>query len=145
MDYLAEYRRFLEEEKHSSDNTVSSYLRDVHQYSQWLETEALFPEQAARVDIERYIRHLTSLGKSNATVIRSLASLKSFYSFLQGRGVVSANPAKGITLEKEARKLPQILTGKEVELFLEQPDPHDAKGCRDKAMLELLYATGIRV
>lgn len=145
MDYLAEYRRFLEEEKHSSDNTVSSYLRDVHQYSQWLETEALFLEQAARGDIERYIRHLTSLGKSNATVIRSLASLKSFYSFLQGRGVVSANPAKGITLEKEARKLPQILTGKEVELFLEQPDPHDAKGCRDKAMLELLYATGIRV
>ena len=145
MDYLAEYRRFLEEEKHSSDNTVSSYLRDVHQYSQWLETEALFLEQAARGDIERYIRHLTSLGKSNATVIRSLASLKSFYSFLQGRGMVSANPAKGITLEKEARKLPQILTGKEVELFLEQPDPHDAKGCRDKAMLELLYATGIRV
>lgn len=55
------------------------------------------------------------------------------------------NPAKGVALEKVERKLPQILTSKEVELFLEQPDPRDAKGCRDKAMLELLYATGIRV
>ena len=80
-----------------------------------------------------------------ATVTRSLASLKSFYSYLIAEGRVSVNPARGLAPAKVERKLPHILTSKEVELFLEQPDASDAKGCRDRAMLELLYATGIRV
>jgi len=145
MDLLYNYQHFLVAEKHSSNNTVSSYMRDLHQYSTWLNREKLSIEKATRADVDRYTRYLSSLGKSNATVTRSLASLKSFYAYLQGNQIVSVNPAKGLTLEKVERKLPQILTSKEVELFLEQPDPKDAKGCRDKAMLELLYATGIRV
>ena len=88
---------------------------------------------------------MTAHGKSAATVTRSQASLKSFYSWLMEIGQVSENPARGLTQTKVERKLPHILTSREVELFLEQPDPTDAKGCRDKAMLELLYATGIRV
>ena len=79
-----------------------------------------------------------------ATVTRSLASLKSFYTYLMGKGLVAVNPARGLSPARVERKLPHILTSKEVELFLEQPDPSDAKGCRDRAMLELLYATGIR-
>ena len=74
-----------------------------------------------------------------------MASLKSFYSYMLAVHNVPANPAKGFTPSKLERKLPQILTGKEVDLFLDQPDVSDAKGCRDKAMLEVLYATGIRV
>lgn len=62
-----------------------------------------------------------------------------------GKGLVAVNPARGLSPARVERKLPHILTSKEVELFLEQPDPSDAKGCRDRAMLELLYATGIRV
>lgn len=145
MDLMAEYRAFLSGEKHSSDNTVSSYLRDLQQYLRWMESEALAPEKATQTDVERYTRYLLSLGKSVATVTRALAALKSFYVYLMSVGAVSKNPARGLTLEKVERKLPQILTSKEVELFLEQPDARDAKGCRDKAMLELLYATGIRV
>lgn len=145
MDLLTGYQRFLVEEKGASNNTVSSYLRDVTQYFQWLSSEKLSPETAAQSDVDRYTKYLLSLGKTISTVTRSLASLKSFYSYLMGEGIVTVNPAKGLTLEKVERKLPQILTSKEVELFLEQPDPRDAKGCRDKAMLELLYATGIRV
>lgn len=145
MDQLTGYRNFLVEEKGSSENTVSSYLRDVTQYFHWLNSEDLLPEDATQADVDHYTKYLLSLGKTVSTVTRSLASLKSFYSYLMGTGVVSLNPAKGLTLEKVERKLPQILTSKEVELFLEQPDPRDAKGCRDKAMLELLYATGIRV
>ncbi len=145
MDQLIGYQRFLVEEKEASSNTVSSYLRDVTQYFQWLTSESLSPENAAQSDVDRYTKYLLSLGKTISTVTRSLASLKSFYSYLMGEGIVVVNPAKGLTLEKVERKLPQILTSKEVELFLEQPDPRDAKGCRDKAMLELLYATGIRV
>ena len=145
MDLLTGYQRFLVEEKGASNNTVSSYLRDVTQYFQWLTSEKLSPENAVQSDVDRYTKYLLSLGKTISTVTRSLASLKSFYSYLMGEGFVAVNPAKGLTLEKVERKLPQILTSKEVEIFLEQPDPRDAKGCRDKAMLELLYATGIRV
>lgn len=145
MDQLASYQTFLVEKKQASANTVSSYVRDISQYLQWLSSEGITAEEAAQEDIDHYTKHLLGLGKTVSTVTRSLASLKSFYAFLQGEGIVDANPAKGLSLEKVERKLPQILTSKEVELFLEQPDPRDAKGCRDKAMLELLYATGIRV
>ena len=145
MEYLTEYERYLAERKKASPNTLTSYLRDIRQYLAWLSEEGLTPEQAAQSDVERYIKVLTSKGKSAATVTRSLASLKSFYTYLLGTGRVLVNPAKGPAPAKVERKLPHILTAKEVELFLEQPDASDAKGCRDRAMLELLYATGIRV
>ena len=145
MDYYKAYETYLAEEKKAASNTMSSYLRDIRQFEHWLETEGTAVEQVAQEDVESYIRYLTSQGKSAATVTRSLASLKSFYSYLMSQGWVDRNPARGLAPAKVERKLPQILTSKEVELFLEQPDPSDAKGCRDRAMLELLYATGIRV
>lgn len=145
MEYLKEYEVYLITEKKASLNTLSSYLRDVGQYFRWAEDEGVAAVDAEQEDIERYVKHLAGKGKSVATVTRSLASLKSFYTFLMGAGAMSVNPAKGITPAKVERKLPRILTSKEVDIFLEQPQPTDAKGCRDKAMLELLYATGIRV
>ena len=145
MDLLTAYRDYLVNEKRSSENTLSSYARDIGQYFRWLDSEGISPESATQTDVDRYTKYLLSLGKSMATVTRSLASLKSFYSYLLEQHMVSSNPAKVVTLDRVERKLPQILTSKEVEVFLEQPDPRDTKGCRDKAMLELLYATGIRV
>ena len=145
MDYYQEYAVYLETEKKAASNTQSSYLRDVRQYLQWLQEEGVAVETAAQSDVERYTQHLTAEHKSAATITRSLASLKSFYQFLGERGWVDHNPARGLSPARVERKLPQILTSKEVELFLDQPDPADPKGCRDKAMLELLYATGIRV
>ncbi len=145
MEYLKEYEAYLTTEKKASPNTLSSYLRDIGQYLHWAEGEGFTPRQAEQEDVEHYVKHLASVGKSVATVTRGLASIKSFYTFLIGAGVVGVNPAKGIVPAKVERKLPQILTSKEVDLFLEQPDHSDVKGCRDKAMLELLYATGIRV
>lgn len=145
MDLLHQYRQFLEEVKNASVNTVSSYVRDVGQFIDWLFSQKLTAENASQSDVERYTKHLLAQGKSVSTVTRSLASLKSFYQYMVGKGVRNNNPARGIALQKAERKLPQILSNQEVELFLEQPDPREAKGCRDKAMLELLYATGIRV
>ena len=145
MEYLSGYERFLTEEKKASPNTLSSYLRDVRQYLDWLEEEGISPTQALHADVEAYTRSMTAKGKSAATITRCQASLKSFYAWLMEIGQVSENPARGLSQTKVERKLPHILTSREVELFLEQPDPSDAKGCRDKAMLELLYATGIRV
>lgn len=145
MDYLKEYERYLREEKHASDNTLSSYMRDMHQFAEYIRERELSLRQVVRSDIEGYAKHLIAMGKSPATVTRSTASIKSFYNFMMTQGQISANPAKGVAQTKVERKLPQILTSKEVELFLEQPECTDLKGYRDRAMLELLYATGIRV
>ena len=95
--------------------------------------------------INEYMLYLSGAGKSPATITRCTASLKSFYAYMLGRGAVKTNPAKNIAALKVERKCPEILTSKEVELFLEQPKCVDEKGYRDHAMLELLYATGIRV
>lgn len=139
------FEAYLREEKGSSQNTISSYLRDVRQFTAWLQEERLPVSKCKTDDIERYTRHLSGMGKSAATITRCVASLKSFYGFLQREGKVKMNPARQVTTDKVEHKLPNILTSREVELFLEQPRCVDAKGYRDKAMLELLYATGIRV
>ena len=144
--HIEEYAKYLENERHSSENTITSYVRDVNQFVSYLaETEELGPEQCEAEQIEDYVAHMTGMGKSAASMARSVASLKSYYGYLQSRGIIQSNPAKGAAPVRAERKLPQILTGREVELFLEQPQCVDPKGYRDHAMLELLYATGIRV
>ncbi|MEG0779059.1 MAG: site-specific tyrosine recombinase XerD [Oscillospiraceae bacterium] len=146
MDYIAGYGAYLTEVKHSSDNTISSYLRDIHQFSAYLEeTCDTDLKRADTGEIKDYMSWMLGRGKSASSVTRSVASLKSFYTYMLAEGIVKSNPAKGVTAAKVERKYPQILTSKEVELFLEQPRCIDAKGYRDHAMLELLYATGIRV
>lgn len=145
MDYISAYEQWLVREKKASNNTLCSYLRDVRQFTDWLDLEGLAPTQVTQNDIKRFASYLTKKGKSDATVVRSVASLKSFYTYMLTSHNVPVNPAKGFTPSKVERKLPEILTGKEVDLFLDQPDTSDEKGCRDKAMLEVLYATGIRV
>ena len=145
MNYISGYETWLAREKKAASNTLSSYLRDVRQFADWAEEEHLALTQVNQEDVKRYTRHLEKRGKSNATVVRSIAALKSFYTYLISIRAVQVNPAKGFTPSRAERKLPAILSSREVDLFLEQPDPSDSKGCRDKAMLELLYATGIRV
>ena len=145
MDYLKEYQIHLRDEKGASDNTLSSYMRDMHQFDAYLADKGISLRQVIQSDIENYAKYLTVKGKSASTVTRAMASIKSFYNYMLNHGQVSSNPAKGIAPAKVERKLPQILTSKEVELFLEQPECTDLKGFRDRAMLELLYATGIRV
>ncbi len=139
------YGEYLKIEKSASANTVSSYLRDVNQFASAMEGKGLDLTQVLPQDVEDYANGLLRRGKSPATVTRSMASIKSFFHYLMDRGLVDQNPAKGVSPAKVERKLPQVLTGREVELFLEQPQCTDLKGYRDRAMLELLYATGIRV
>ena len=145
-DYIADYRTWLQEEKHASDNTLSSYLRDINQLKTWLLGAGSPDLRRVKKDtINEYMLYLSGAGKSPATITRCTASLKSFYAYMLGRGAVKTNPAKNVAALKVERKCPEILTSKEVELFLEQPKCVDEKGYRDHAMLELLYATGIRV
>lgn len=145
MDFIAGYESWLVREKRAAANTLSSYLRDIRQFEAWSSEQELALDHVGQEDIKRYAGHLERKGKSNATVVRSVASLKSFYTYMTAARFVRVNPAKGYTPSRIERKLPSILTNREVDLFLEQPNIGDAKGCRDKAMLEVLYATGIRV
>ncbi len=145
MEYLKGYETYLTSEKKSSANTVSSYLRDVRQYLEYARDGKVNVAKATKADIERYSRRLSADGKSPASVTRAMASLKSFYGYLLDSHQSVSNPVKGITAVKQEKKLPQILSSREVELFLAQPECTDLKGYRDRAMLELLYATGIRV
>jgi len=145
MDDIARYGAYLTNEKHASQNTISSYLRDVTQFSEYLDSHDCAIRDADSEMVQGYMNWMLGRGKSAASVTRFLASVKSFYNYLLANGDVKENPAKGVAAAKVERKYPEILTSKEVELFLEQPQCVDAKGFRDHAMLELLYATGIRV
>lgn len=143
---LEEFNRYLLEEKHASENTRVSYLRDLRQFCTYLaqiEHTSIF--DATKESLSTYISALKNKGRSESTVARNVASLKALYSHLLAIGIRSDNPAGALESHKPEHKLPQILTGEEVELLLEQPSCTDLKGYRDKAMLEVLYATGIRV
>ena len=147
LDLLTAYENYLTKVKQASANTVSSYMRDIRQFSEWLRSnEDSELADAEQVNISDYLAHLQDIGKSAATVSRSLASLKNFYSYLVANGFLERSPVTvDIRVERGEKKTPQILSGKEVELLLSQPACVDAKGFRDKAMLEVMYATGIRV
>lgn len=145
VDFVARYQNYLVQDKHASENTVVSYIRDIRQFASYLATVNVEVVRVIKADISKYVSWMQMEGKSQASVARSLASLKGFFSFLVREGEMEGNPVNNITVEHSAKKLPQILTGKEVDQLLSQPSVNDPKGCRDKAMLELLYATGIRV
>ncbi len=143
---LRDFEGYLKKEKNASSNTLSSYLRDLRQFGDWLSATQEMPlQQAGEEEISAYYRFLRASGKSQATVQRCSATLRCYYAHLIDKRKLKDNPARHVTMDRQKRKLPQVLSSNEVELFLEQPDTHDAKGIRDKAMLELLYATGIRV
>ncbi len=147
LDLIHAYENYLTKVKQASGNTVSSYMRDIRQYAQWLEShEELDVLNASQVNISEYLKYLQSLGKSGSTVSRTLASLKNFYAYAETTGFLEKSPVTAeIHVDRGEKKLPQILTGKEIELLLAQPSATDSKGIRDKAMLEVMYATGIRV
>ncbi len=147
LDLIHAYENYLSKVKQASDNTVSAYMRDIRQFSAWLqENETAEISNATQVNISSYLAHLQEQGKSGSTVSRVLASLKNFYAYLVSTGFLEVSPVSvDIHVDRGEKKLPQILTGKEVERLLAQPSCKDAKGFRDKAMLEVMYATGIRV
>ena len=146
LDLIQAYENYLSKVKQASANTISSYMRDIRQFAEWLRrNEDLDVVEATQVNISDYLSHLEEEGRSGATVSRSLASLKNFYSYVVSAGFLEKTPVTDIHVDRGEKKLPQILTGREIELLLAQPVCVDAKGYRDKAMLEVMYATGIRV
>lgn len=146
LDLISAYENYLMKVKQASSNTVSSYMRDIRQFATFLEDNGYGSIlEAEQLNIKEYLSVLQQEGRSGATLSRNVASLKNFYSYLVSSGFLDKSPVIEIHVERGVKKLPQILTGREIELLLAQPACVDAKGYRDKAMLETMYATGIRV
>ena len=146
LDVISAYETYLVKVKNASSNTTVSYLRDIRQFAQWLEEKAgLEIEDATQPHIRQYLAYFEEEGRSTSTMSRVLASLRSFFTYLMASGFLQETPVRDIHIQRKEKKLPQILTGREVELLLAQPSSTDAKGCRDRAMLEVMYATGLRV
>lgn len=145
MNYIELFLSYLIENKELSANTLESYKRDIKQFEVYLKEHALSLEKVTKTIIITYLIALQKTGKATSTISRNLASIRCFYQFMLNSRYIDFDPSANLESPKVEKKLPSILTKKEVELLLEQPVPTDAKGARDKAMLELLYATGIRV
>ena len=142
LDLIKAYENYLTKVKQASANTISSYMRDIRQFAQWLTVDVL---DATQLNISDYLQYMEQDGRSAATVSRTLASLKNFYAYLVSSGFCEKTPVTDIRVKRGEKRIPQILTGREIELLLSQPVCIDAKGFRVKAMLEVMYATGIRV
>lgn len=140
------YNDFLLYEKKSSNNTVESYMRDINQFAAFCTGNNIL--KIAQIDnsvISKYLDYLSAVGKSEATKLRIVASLRSFFRCLCSKGIAENNPADNVNIKKTVKQLPGVLDEKEIVLLLSQPDGTDFKSIRDKAMLEILYATGIKV
>jgi integrase/recombinase XerD len=145
-ELLNGFQAHMTEVRKLSDNTVESYGRDLRQYLGYLEQKNILSlKNTNKTTVISYLLFLQKSGKATSTISRSLASIRAFYNYLLSERMIDRDPTLNLESPKVEKKLPTILTGKEVELLLNQPDCSDMKGIRDKSMLELLYATGIRV
>ncbi|MBQ2237610.1 MAG: tyrosine recombinase [Clostridia bacterium] len=144
-NFSNDFKLFLQNRKKSSDNTVQSYLRDLNQFFSYCTAKKLSIKSVNSSDINRFLEHLSAIGKSEATKTRVIAALRCYYKFLVSEGYVNENPLDKIHTKKLEKKLPNILDAGEIIKLLDSPNGSDLKSIRDKAMLELLYATGIKV
>ncbi len=143
---VVQFAEYLEKGKGSTKNTILSYERDLKNFHQFLIQAGISKPQKINVtNIRAYLLYLEKKGRAASTISRNLASLRSFFQFLYKEGYIQEDPTLDVVAPKIEKKLPEILTMEEVGLLLAQPDPKELKGIRDKAMLEVLYATGIRV
>ena len=139
------FLEFLENDKKLTMNTLQSYKRDIVQYQEYINKNGLNFLKITTAELDGYFEHLKSLNKKTSTISRNLATIRSFYQFLVRTKKIKKDPTVGVQSPKVEKKVPSILTSKEVELLLDQPKDVDLKGIRDKAMLEFAYATGMRV
>ncbi|MGL4345503.1 MAG: tyrosine recombinase [Cellulosilyticaceae bacterium] len=145
-EYVQLFLLYMKEVKQSALNTIQSYERDLKYFLEYMERCQMNGlEYLTTEHIEGYLQQMKDMGKSLATISRTLAAIRAFCQYLMKDELMDQNPSLLIALPKVEKKVPKILSQKEIILLLAQPHSHDLKGIRDKAMLELLYATGIRV
>lgn len=146
VSQLNTYFDYLHDVKKSSSNTLQAYQRDLQKFVDYLNDIEIddFADVNPEI-IANFKQHLNSIGLSSPSVSRTLSSMRGLYQFFVMNGICDSNPAKVVHNDKVEKKEIAVMTAREVEALLSQPDTNDIKGIRDKAMLELLYATGIKV
>lgn len=145
-EWITRFIDYLAVERGLSMNTLQSYRRDLCAFAEYLKRTAQQDViHAKQAQIVGYLGHLKALGRANTTVSRNLASIRSFYHYLLREEALFVDPTVHVETPKVEKRLPKVLTIDEVERLLRAPDASTPAGARDKAMLELLYATGIRV
>lgn len=143
---IQEFIDYLHNTRGTSKNTEVSYERDLKKLEQYLTEEGIETgEQVTSTVLNSYVLYMERRNFAASSISRSIASIRAFFQFLCQKDGWKENPAEKLKTPKIEKKLPDILTVEEVDLLLRQPKGNTAKGIRDKAMLELLYATGIRV
>lgn len=143
---IEQFEDYLSTVKHSSSNTVAAYIRDLIKLEIFMEEQGKHSfHEVTATNLTTYILYLERQGLSSATISRSIASIRAFYMYLLRQGRITQDPSEQLKPPKVEKRVPETLTVEEVNLLLEQPSGDSPKELRDKAMLELLYATGIRV
>ncbi|HNQ80126.1 MAG: site-specific tyrosine recombinase XerD [Acidobacteriota bacterium] len=145
VDIRAEFLRFLTVEKGLSPNTREAYGLDIDRFLRFLAREKTSWDRARESDLAAFIRHESRAGLSARSLARRISVLKAFYRFLLLDGRLDKNPAIHLTSPKTWLALPKALSEAEVKSLLGKPDPRDPRGLRDRAMLEVMYASGLRV
>ncbi len=140
------YMTYLLEEKHTSANTLQAYRRDIVKFLDFVSANGIESFEAATdADINDFKNHLIDSGLSTSSICRTLSAVRTMYKYLMSQNIATHNPAKDVHNDHLEKKEPMVLTSKEIEALLAAPDTSTIKGMRDKAMLELLYATGMKV
>lgn len=146
LQRINEFVDYLTNVKRASKNTIASYKRDLLKLNKFLtDLDCIEIDEVTSTNLNSYVLMIEKQGMSTATVSRNIASVKAFFLYLLKQGVVSEDPSETLKPPKIEKKAPMILTIEEINLLLEQPSGTTPKEVRDKAMLELLYATGMRV
>lgn len=144
-DLIKEFIDFILKEKRYSEETAEAYSIDLHQLMAFLKAKEKSVKAAGYSDLSEFVVELKKKGYSSASIERKIACLKSFFKFLLRRKIIIRNPASLLSYPRKSRKLPEFLSEEEVEELLEVPRPEDFYSARDRAILELLYATGMRL
>ena len=142
---IAEFLSYIRVEKRLALNTAAAYERDLHRYAAFLESSGRRLEEATRVDVQRYLASLYGAKLDGRSIARHLAALRGFYRQLLRDGALETDPTLNLESPKTWKTLPHYLSLQDVERLLAAPDPHSPEGARARAMLELLYSTGLRV
>lgn len=142
---IEEYADYIRNEKQMASNSREAYIRDMKEFMLFIKAKGILEmEKVGNTEIISFVLNLKTNGKSTATSNRKVASIRGFYSFMQQKGYININPCLNIKSPKIQRKEIEYLTIQEVDKLLSLPDD-TVKGIRDRAVLEVLYATGIRV
>jgi len=145
---IGQFLRYLATERNASELTIKAYREDLLGLVQWLEEtrgEVPRPDAMGPQDLRAFQAALQQAGYARATISRKLASLRSFYRFAMRQGIASDNPAKPLRNPRQQRKLPHVLSNKEVGALLLSPPADETMGLRDRAILETMYSAGLRV